>query len=163
MARRKPLSRVRTADSADTADRLHSAAIHLLRRLRGEDDASGLTAPRLSALSVLVFGGPRSVSALAAAEQVRLPTMSRLVRDLARDGLVRVESDPDDARARRVVATETGRRILAEGRARRVARLAEEVGRLGPDERRLLAAAADLLEALARTPPLRRGPRRQAR
>ena len=70
------------------ADRLHSAAIHLLRRLRSEDAASGLTAPRLSALSVLVFGGPRSIGDLAAAEQVRPPTISRLVRELERDGLV---------------------------------------------------------------------------
>ena len=37
------------------------------------------TRAKLSALSVLVFGGPRSIGALARAEQVRLPTMSRLV------------------------------------------------------------------------------------
>ena len=54
------------------ADRLHSTAIHLLRRLRVEDDASGLTAPRLSALSVIVFGGPLTLGELAAAEQLVL-------------------------------------------------------------------------------------------
>ena len=52
------------------ADRLHSAAIHLLRRLRVEDEALGISAPRLSALSVLVFAGPRRVGELAEAEQV---------------------------------------------------------------------------------------------
>src|SRR6185436_19812846 len=86
----------------DLAQRLHAAAIHLLRRLRAEDDASGLTAPRLSALSVLVFGGPRSIGELAAAEQVRPPTISRLVRELERDGLVRREADAGDARIQRV-------------------------------------------------------------
>ncbi len=64
------------------AQRLHGAAIHLLRRLRTEDVAAGLTAPRLSALSVLVFGGPRSIGELAAAEQVRPPTISRLVQEI---------------------------------------------------------------------------------
>ena len=42
----------------DIAGRLHSSAIRLLRTLRREDDGSGLSAPRLSALSVIVFGGP---------------------------------------------------------------------------------------------------------
>ena len=65
----------------EIADKLHSAAIHLLRRLRAEDDAIGLSAPRLSALSVVVFAGPLTLSELAAAEQVRLPTISRLIKD----------------------------------------------------------------------------------
>jgi hypothetical protein len=71
-------------DDADrVADRVHSAAIHLLRRLRREDDRWGLSAPRLSALSVLVFGGRAlTLGELAAAEQVRPPTMTRLVSAL---------------------------------------------------------------------------------
>src|SRR3954470_24959780 len=102
------------------ADRLHSAAIHLLRRLRREDDASGLGAPRLSALSVVVFGGPIAVGALAAGEQVRVPTMSRLVASLEGDGLVRRIPDPADRRVVRIEATEAGRALLFAGRARRV-------------------------------------------
>ena len=90
------------------AQRLHGAAIHLLRRLRAEDVASGLTAPRASALSVLVFAGPRSIGELAAAEQVRPPTISRLVQELERDGLVRREADATDARVQRVHATAAG-------------------------------------------------------
>src|ERR1051325_3298626 len=81
-----------------TADRLHSAAIHLLRSLRTEDRSSGLSGPRLSALSVIVFAGPIAMSALAAAEQVRPPTMTRLVAELERRGLVERERDPDDHR-----------------------------------------------------------------
>ena len=75
-----PNARGRTAGAPDPttelADRLHSAAIHLLRRLRREDDASGLGAPQLSALSVIVFAGPITLGALARAEQVRPPTIS---------------------------------------------------------------------------------------
>jgi DNA-binding MarR family transcriptional regulator len=135
------------------ADRLHSAAIHLLRRLRGEDDATGLSAPRLSALSVIVFAGPISLTDLAAAEQVRLPTVSRLVKELEAAGLVRRARDPQDERVQRVSATSRGRRLLMEGRRRRVTRLAAEVAALNPADRKTLARAATLLEGLARPTP----------
>jgi len=151
--RQAPSQRPRpsAATSAEAlAQRLHGAAIHLLRRLRAEDDASGLTAPRLSALSVLVFGGPRSIGELAAAEQVRPPTISRLVRELERDGLVRRETDRADARIQRLHATAAGEALLTAGRARRVARLAASLAALPTADRRLLAQAAPLLEALAR-------------
>jgi DNA-binding MarR family transcriptional regulator len=137
-----------TVDTVGTADRLHSAAIHLLRRLRTEDAASGLTAPRLSALSVVVFGGPIALGDLAAAEQVRPPTVSRLVRELEADGLVRVDPDPHDGRVRLAEATPRGRRLLHEGRARRVSRLARELEALPVRDRRTLARAVEILEAL---------------
>lgn len=104
------------------AGRLHAASIRLLRLLRREDDDSGLTAPRLSALSVLVFGGPRSLGELAAAEQVRPLTISRIVDALAA-ALVSRDPDPTDRRGVRITATETGRALLLARRARRVAAL----------------------------------------
>src|SRR3954462_12265340 len=90
---------------ADLADRLHSTAIHLLRRLRREDDASGLPAPQLSALSVIVFGGPITLGALADAEQVRPPTITKLVATLEAAGLVERTIDAADRRVVRVRAT----------------------------------------------------------
>jgi DNA-binding MarR family transcriptional regulator len=137
---------------AEVADRLHSAAIHLLRRLRTEDTASGLTAPRLSALSVIVFGGPLTLGALAAAEQVRPPTMTRLVAALERDGLVTREQDPTDRRQVLLQAAPAGRRLLEEGRARRTASLARRLASLPPTDLAGLARAAHLLEQLARPP-----------
>ncbi len=137
----------------DIADRLHSAAIHLLRRLRPEDEASGLTAPRLSALSVIVFAGPITIGDLAAAEQVRPPTISRLVKELEPDGLVTRDRDPEDGRVQRLRATARGRRTLEDGRRRRVAKLAADLARLPAAERRLLARAADSLEKLSRPAP----------
>src|SRR5580700_2207868 len=74
-------------DLARIADLVHGAAIRLLRFVRREDVAANLSAPQLSALSVLVFGGPQTMGALAMAEQVRPPTMSRLVDDLENLGL----------------------------------------------------------------------------
>ena len=98
--------------AVEVADRLHSAAIHLLRWLRREDEAAGLSPARLSALSVVVFGGPLPIGELARAEQVRPPTMTRLVQALERDGLVAREPDPADGRVTRVRATAEGARIV---------------------------------------------------
>jgi DNA-binding MarR family transcriptional regulator len=104
------------ADTGDVAARLHSAAIRLLRLVRREDRESGLTGPRLSALSVLVFGGPTSLGALAAAEQVRAPTMTRIVESLVQAGLATREAEPGNRRQVRIAATEAGER-RALGRA----------------------------------------------
>lgn len=128
-----------------TADRLHSAAIRLLRRLRTVDEASGLSAPRLSALSVIVFRGPLTLSELAAAEQVRPPTITRLVQQLEHDGLIERIPDPRDRRVTRVRATVTGRGILGAGRARRVQKLGEDMARLSAADRRTLERAVDVL------------------
>src|ERR1051325_6842439 len=91
--------------TGELADRLHSAALHLLRRLRREDDASGLPAPQLSALSVIVFGGPLTLGDLARAEQVRPPTITKIVAALEARGLVRRDVDVQDKRVSRVRAS----------------------------------------------------------
>ena len=132
--------------NVEAADRFHSAAIHALRHVRREDPAAGLSAARLSALSVLVFGGPRTLGELAAAEQVRPPTMTSIVRALEAGGYVRREPVPGDARVSRVSATGKGRQVLQQGRRRRVERLAERLGTLDADEVATVRAAAELVE-----------------
>ena len=131
---------------ARLATRLHSVAIGLLRTLRREDSASGLTGPRLSALSVLVFGGPRSLGALAAAEQVRPPTMTRLVAALEADGLVARQADPRDGRAILIHPTATGVALLHAGRDRRTAALAAQLAPLTAEEFETLERAVGILE-----------------
>lgn len=143
MASRPPPRK--TPDPHDIADRLHSSAIRLLRRLRRLDDSSGLSAPRLSALSVLVFAGPQSLKALARAEQVRPPTMTRLVQALERDGLVRRKPDPTDRRGVLVESTERGRAVLHAGRRRRLAALAAELAVLPSRDLRALERALPVL------------------
>jgi DNA-binding MarR family transcriptional regulator len=137
------------------ADRLHSAAIHLLRRVRHEDAASGEGPARLSALSVLVFAGPRTdrgktLGELAAAEQVKPPTMSRIVAGLVRSRLVSIAADPDDARRMRIRATAKGIRLLEQARQRRIASLAANLDRLSPTELTELSAAVETLVGLLR-------------
>lgn len=129
------------------AERVHALAIHLLRRVRRADAASGLSAARLSALSVLVFGGARSLGELAEAEQVTAATMSRLVSGLEGEGLVRRERDRSDARRLRVSATPAGRAALEAGRARRVALMSAMLAGLGPDRRGSVLEAVEILEA----------------
>jgi DNA-binding MarR family transcriptional regulator len=135
------------------ADELHSAAIRLLRRVRREDEAVGLSAARLSALSVIVFGGPMGISALARAEQVQTPTMTPVVAALERDGLITREVDPSDARAVILRATARGARLMAEGRARRVAILADALRPLEATERATLRKAAAILQRALTAPP----------
>src|ERR1700722_20167745 len=97
-------------DSQNVADQLHSVAIHMLRKLRREDEGSGLNAPRLSALSVIVFGGPITLGDLAAAEQVRPPTMTRIVNALEEQGLVLKKQNTDDGRSTLISATPAGKK-----------------------------------------------------
>jgi DNA-binding MarR family transcriptional regulator len=131
----------------ELADRLHSAAIHVLRRVAREDAASGLGGPALSALSVVVFGGPASLGRLAQAERVRPPTMTRTVQGLEAAGLVRRDPDPNDGRIVHITATEKGVEVLQAARARRVAALAASLGAFGEGDLRALERAAELLEA----------------
>src|SRR5215510_8073024 len=112
------------APAFETADRLHSAAIHLLRGLRKRDRESGIGPAQLSALSVLVFGGAKSLAELAEAEQVKPPTMSRIVAGLLRSKLVYVKTDESDRRAVVISATESGLRLMQKARTRRVDSLA---------------------------------------
>jgi DNA-binding MarR family transcriptional regulator len=130
------------------ADRLHSAAIHLLRRVRKQDAATGEGPARLSALSVLVFGGPKTLGELAAAEQVKPPTMSRIVAGLVRSGLVKITMDPHDARRMRIRATAKGNRLLQKGRQLRITDLASNLDPLPSEELAILDQAVEILKRL---------------
>ena len=134
--------------AVDVADRLHSAAIHLLRRVRKQDAATGEGPARLSVLSVLVFGGPATLGQLAAAEQVKPPTMSRIVAGLKRSGLIEITADAADARRLRIRATAKGARLLHQGRERRIRYLAANLQLLTAAERRKLAEAVEILDGV---------------
>jgi DNA-binding MarR family transcriptional regulator len=138
------------ARALQAADRLHSAAIHLLRRLRIRDRETGVGPAQLSALSVLVFAGPKSLAELADAEQVKPPTMSRIVSGLLRAKLVSTKTNKQDRRAVVIQATAKGVRIMQEGRRRRVEALAAVVRVLSEDEVQKLKHVAEVMESLSR-------------
>jgi DNA-binding MarR family transcriptional regulator len=133
----------------ELADRLHSAAIHLLRRARRSDPLTGATPAQLSALSVLM-SGPKTLGDLAAAEQVRAPTVSRLAAEMERIGLIRRRDDPDDARVVHVEMTAKGRRVLGKGRELRIADIEGRVRRLDTTEVTTLEKAVGIIEEMLR-------------
>ncbi len=130
---------------AETAELLHSAAIRLLRMVRVEDAQAGIGPAQLSALSVLVFGGAKTVSELAMLEQVRPPTMSRVVDGLAKKKLVQRVEDAEDRRTVRLSATAKGEKLMQAGKARRVKALAARFEALSAAELKTLHAAAQLM------------------
>ena len=132
------------------ADAVHSAAIHLLRKVRKEDDRTGITPSRLSALSVLVFGGPMRMTDLARAEHVKPPTMTRIVAALEAGRLARRTSDATDGRSMRIEATRRGVRLMHEGRRRRVVRLCDALKGLSRRDLALLARAAEIIETVSK-------------
>ena len=134
------------------AERLHSAAIHLLRLLRQEDLSLGLGPTQLSALSVLVFGGPQTIGALARIEQVALPTISRVADALVQAGLAERGADEQDRRVVRLRASPAGTRLMHKGRKQRVRRLVRLLEELVPAELDTMGAAAERLARLLRRP-----------
>ena len=130
------------------ADRIHGAAIKLLRVVRVEDAHSGTGPAQLSALSVLVFQGQQSLRELAAAEQVRASTMCRIVDALVKQNLARRAPGADDRRTVRITATEKGKNLLLAGRDRRVRALAAKMAPLTKEEKETLRKAAELIARL---------------
>ncbi len=141
--RQSPAGRSGTEEAL--AFKLHAAMLHMMRRVRREDEAFGLSAPRMSALSTVAFGQSRTIGEMAAMEQVSPPTITRLVDALERDGLVVRESDAADRRTVHVRATAKGRRAIEQGRKRRVAFLAARLQALPADEVRAVDFASDAL------------------
>ena len=130
----------------DIANRLHSVAIHLLRRVRQEDPLTGLSPARLSALSVIGFGGPRTISELAEAEQVAVPTISRIVAALVAEELVERQVDERDRRTIYLTVTPKGMQVLREGQRRRTTQLGHLLAQLTPAEQETIAQALSSME-----------------
>jgi DNA-binding MarR family transcriptional regulator len=132
---------------AELAARLRLTVMRLARRLRQQAPA-GVTPSQLSVLATLSIGGPMTLGALAEAERVRPPTMTRIVAALEEDGLIERKSDPDDRRRASIELTEPGRRLVTTSRSRKTAYLAERLRDLSEEERATLARAADVLEEI---------------
>ena len=146
-ANKMPTQRQAVVTVPDLAQRLHAVAIRLLRRARREDALLGLPPGQSSALSVLVFGGAKTLGELAEAEQVKPPTMSRIVAGLARSKLVEITADPQDGRRMSIRPSPKGVKLLHEGRQRRILYLASHLAGLTHEE---LVQVADSTEILAR-------------
>lgn len=145
----------RKGSLSDTARHLNSAAIHLLRGMRSADRAAGLTPARLSALSVLVFGGPCTLTDLARAEDVTSPTMSRIVDGLVEQGLATRELHPDSNRALLVTPTVAGQHLMERAAQLRVDVIVAALKSLPVEQRRAIVEAAPALRDLSSEVPRR--------
>ena len=94
------------------------------------------------------MSGSKTLGDLAAAEQVRPPTMSRLVSEMERAGVARKVSDRADGRVVRVHATQKGTRALARGRAMRIEAIERLISELDPDDLSNLERAVSTIEKL---------------
>jgi len=133
------------------ASRLNSATVHVGRALRASADTHGLAAEQRSALSVIYFAGPIRMGALAAAERVGAPAMTRTVLILEAAGLARRGRDPHDERAVLVSASRKGAETVAKGRDDRVRRIAAALRVMPAESRRRLRASVGDLETLIET------------
>jgi len=132
------------------AEMLHSVAIHLLRRVRTQDESLGIGPTQLSALSVLVFGGPCSLKQLAAAEQVKPPTMSRVVAALERQKLAYRRPAADDARRIVLAPTSKGIALMHRGRDQRVRTLDALFAGISDAEVQVIEAAIGIVNRALR-------------
>ena len=139
----------RRVDGDAVAADLNSAAIHLLRGMRATDQQSGLSTARLSALSVLVFGGPCTMSQLARAEDVSAPTMTRIVDALCELGHASRHPHPDNSRMVVVTATPAGEALMRAAASRRFATIAAALATLTPADQAAIARASKPLRRLS--------------
>lgn len=136
------------ADPSEVAARLRLSATRLARRLRQQADA-GLTPSQLSALAVIDVHGPLTLGSLADHERLAPPSITKLVHKLEAEGLVQRTTDVADRRVARVATSARGAALLAESRRRKTAWLTSRIGQLDADAQQRLAAALDVLDALA--------------
>ena len=137
----------------ELANRLHSVAIHLLRRVAQVDAASGLSPARLSALSVIVYGGPTTMTALAAAEGVTPATVTSTVTGLESAGLVRRSRQGADARQVTVTATDDGFALMNASRTRRIEIISAGLSDMSTVEQEAIGIAIEALEGMLRKKP----------
>jgi DNA-binding MarR family transcriptional regulator len=85
---------------------------------------------------------------LAAVEQVRPPSMTRIVSRLEGGGLVDRQASEQDRRVARVRVTAAGRQLLQRSRTRKDAYLARRLQTLDAADRALMGEAVAVLERI---------------
>lgn len=130
---------------------LRDSITRLNRRLRQARPIGDLTITQLSALTSLELHGALTPRELAEAERVQPPTLTKIVAKLEDRGLVQRSPHPTDGRQVILAATETGRAVVAEHRRARDEWLAKQLTALTPEERSILAQAAEILGRIGRS------------
>ena len=141
---------------AGLATGLRISVSRLARRLRVERIGLGETEAvlsdiQLAALAALERHGSMTPGELADHEKVQPPSMTRVIAVLEERGLVLRAPHATDRRQVVLTATAEGKQLVQRVRRRREAWLAQRLQELTPEERRLLGAAAPILEKLSQS------------
>jgi DNA-binding MarR family transcriptional regulator len=126
------------------------AAIRLTRTLRSLNRGGRLSGPQISALAVIVYSKRVSARDLAVFEEVSAAAISKLVKQMESDGLVRRSPDPADARLQWISATAKGVRLVREGHERRIAPLVAAIGDLPTGRRAAIVDACAIIEGMTK-------------
>ncbi|MGH2734887.1 MAG: MarR family winged helix-turn-helix transcriptional regulator [Actinomycetota bacterium] len=137
----------RPAIDQELTSRLRLAIMRLARRLRQQSEAD-ITPSMLSALSNIEYRQPVTLGALAEAERVTPPTMTKIVARLERAGLIMRSPDPDDKRVGLLTLSSDGVRFIARNRSAKNAYLAKKLRQLSPEEVARLEAAVEVIEKI---------------
>ena len=139
-----------TPEAGRDANELRLSVMRLVRRLRAERPASGLSLTRVNVLGRLDREGPATTSELAATEGITPQSMARTVGELVDSGRLSRRPDPADGRQQLLDVTPAARELLAEDRSSRDSWLAVAMSeRLSAEERAVLLVAGRLLDRLA--------------
>jgi DNA-binding MarR family transcriptional regulator len=133
--------------TAQTAARLRRAITRLNRKLRGTAP-DGVSPGQASMLASIAKLENPSLGDLALAEHIQPPSVTRLVRDMQRDGLITCVPDAEDRRCTRVSLTAAGRRELDTIRKKKAEFLEQRLLTLSLDDQRRAREAAAFLETL---------------
>ena len=135
-------------DLETIATDLSSAIGLLLRRLRHELSADGLSWSQTSALSRLDIGGPTSTAELARAELVKPQSMGVTLADLEQEGLIKRQPHPTDGRQVLFSLTPKGAEVRNKRKIAAQQWLRGAVAQFDPAEQKILISAIGLLKRL---------------
>jgi DNA-binding MarR family transcriptional regulator len=127
-------------------------AVRLIRWLRAVDEAPTLSGPEASALSVIIHSEGVSPSVLAELEQVRRPTITRVINRLIERGLIQRDAHLSDKRSTTLVVTNEGQRLWDAGQLRKIQPLKDRVEGLSANDMAVLEAALPVLSTITEPP-----------
>jgi DNA-binding MarR family transcriptional regulator len=143
-----PARRARSTSVSELSQRLPTVLTRLNRRLRQMSGMLGVPPGQYPVLASLLDQSPATVSALAAAEHIRVPSMTALLGQLETEGLISKEVDASDRRFVQVSLTRHGATVARAAAKVRGDWFAERLSHLTRAEVDALGQALPVLEHL---------------
>jgi DNA-binding MarR family transcriptional regulator len=133
----------------ETLSKLRGVVLKLARELNATATGEGLTPTQASVLGLIAFRGPLGLTDLALLEGLNPTMLSRVVGRLTELGLIQRDPNPEDLRAIRVEATDTGRLLHERVKLLRSEAIGSCLDELPAESVRSIVDALPALEELA--------------